>query len=208
MKYFVIIFLLVFAGGFVSAQTDKGNAALSVSGDSLVNGNAEEIIIANLVEHQIALARAKEWKNHPAPIKKKNIQSLPVKKEEAGIGWFPSLIKELGVGAETISRIEIFSLITVLVFAGVAARRGILRYTSKNKQLRSNIQALRLEKSKVKKDTKLKVIRKNLLKSSANLNSVEGSLAQKAKALKIAKGEIILAAKIKSYELSISSSER
>ncbi|MFA6025537.1 MAG: hypothetical protein WC727_03785, partial [Ignavibacteriaceae bacterium] len=76
------------------------------------------------------------------------------------------------------------------------------------KNIRSNIQSIRLEKSISKKETKLKVIRKNLLNSSVNLNVTEGSLARKAKELKIAKGEIILAAKIKSYELSICSSER
>lgn len=204
MKYLqIIIFLFISVFSFTSAQS--GNAAVPDTTSQI--SNTEEISVAEMVEKQIALAQAKQWANRQEPVKQKAVTSLSIK-SQANNDWLASIASQVKLSPEIVTRIGIILFSSLFVFGSVVTRRLVLKHKNKSNKLRSNIQSLRLEKSIVKKETKLKSIRENLLKSSINLNSGEGSLAQKAKELKIAKGEIMLAAKIKSYELSICSNDR
>ena len=206
MRYLqLFIFLLALAFSSAAAQNATPTA---VPDTSLRSSNGEdEINVANLVEQQIAIAQAKQWENKVQPVvQQKNVSSIS--KNEIESNWFVSFVTWLGLSPETLIRIEIILVSALLVFGSVVTRRLVLKRKGNSNKLRSNIQSLRLEKSVVKKETKLKNIRENLLKSSIYLSNAEGSLTQKAKELNIAKGEIILAAKIKSYELSICSNER
>lgn len=204
MKYLlIVIFLFISVFSFTSAQS--GNAAIPDTTSQL--SNTEEISVAEMVEKQIALAQAKQWANRQEPIKQKVVKTVSIKKQ-ANNDWLASIASQVKLSSEIVTRIGIILLSSMFVFGSVVTRRLVLSRKSKANNLRSNIQSLRLEKSIVKKETKLKNVRENLLKSSINLNSAEGSVTQKAKELKIAKGEIMLAAKIKSYELSICSNDR
>jgi len=204
MKYLqIIIFLVISVFSFTFAQS--GSAAIADT--SLQLSNTEELSVADMVEKQIALAQAKQWSNRQESAKQKVVEPLSIK-SKINNDWFASLSTQFNLSEEMVTRIGIILLSSMFVFGSVVTRRLVLKHKSRSNNLRSNIQSLRLEKSIVKKETKLKSIRENLLKSSINLNSGEGSLAQKAKELKIAKGEIMLAAKIKSYELSICSNDR
>lgn len=204
MKYLqIIIFLFISVFSFTSAQS--GNAAVPDTTSQI--SNTEEISVAEMVEKQIAFAQAKQWANRQEPVKQKAVTSLSIK-SQTNNDWIASIASQVKLSPEIVTRIGIIILSSMFVFSSVVTRRLVLSRKNKSNNLRTNIQSLRLEKSIVKKETKLKSIRENLLKSSINLNSGEGSLAQKAKELKIAKGEIMLAAKIKSYELSICSNDR
>jgi len=206
MRY-VKLFIFLFALAFSSAVAQNATST-AVPDTSLQSSNGEnEINVANLVEQQIAIAQAKQWENQEKPVVQKQALSTASATETEN-GWLASSRLQLGLSPEMLTRIEIMFASVMLVFGSVVTRRLVLRRRSKSNNLRSNIQSLRLEKSVVKKETKLKNIRENLIKSSIYLSNAEGSLSQKAKELKIAKGEIILAAKIKSYELSICSNER
>lgn len=203
VKFFIFLFALAFSSAVAQNATPT-----AVPDTSLRSSNGEdEINVANLVEQQIAIAQAKQWENQEKPIVQKQVLSTASATETEN-GWLASSILQLGLSPEMLTRIEIMFAFVMLVFGSLVTRRLVLRRRSKSNNLRSNIQSLRLEKSVVKKETKLKNIRENLIKSSIYLSNAEGSLSQKAKELKIAKGEIILAAKIKSYELSICSNER
>ncbi len=204
MKYLqIIIFLFISVFSFTSAQS--GNAAIPDTTSQL--NNTKEISVAEMVEKQIALAQAKQWANRQEPSKQKAVKKVSIK-NQANSDWLASIASQVKLSPEMVTRIGIILLSSMFVFGSVVTRRLVLSRKSKLNNLRSNIQSLRLEKAIVKKETKLKNVRENLLKSSINLNNAEGSLAQKAKELKIAKGEIMLAAKIKSYELSICSNDR
>lgn len=204
MKYIpIIIFLFITVFSFTSAQS--GNAAISDS--SIQLSATEELSVAEMVEKQIALAQAKQWANRQEPVKQKAVTPVSIK-SKTNNDWLASIASQAKLSPEMVTRIGIILLSSLFVFSSVVTRRLVLKHKNKSNKLRTNIQSLRLEKSIVKKETKLRSIRENLLRSSVNLNSMEGSLAQKAKELKIAKGEIMLAAKIKSYELSICSNDR
>lgn len=208
MRY-LQLFIFLLALVFSSATAQNVNAtSISASDTTLLSSNGEEEVdVASMVDKQIAIAQAKQWENKEKPVvQKQALSSAP--ETETKSDWLAAPLMQLGVSQEMLTRIEIMFASVMLVFGSVVTRRFVLKHKSKSNHLRSNIQSLRLEKSVVKKETKLKNIRENLLKSSIYLSNTEGSLAQKAKELKIAKGEIILAAKIKSYELSICSNER
>jgi len=208
MRY-VQLFIVLLAWVLSSAQAQNVNSISASTSDTTMqsSGGEEEVNVASLVEKQIAIAQAKQWENKVQPVVlKKNVSSIS--KNEIESNWFTSLVTWLGFSSKTLTRVEIILVSAMLVFGSVVTRRLVLKRNGKSNNLRSNIQSLRLEKSVVKKETKLKSVRENLLKSSIHLSYAEGSLTQKAKELKIAKGEIMLAAKIKSYELSICSNER
>ncbi|MDP3150461.1 MAG: hypothetical protein Q8N83_15165 [Ignavibacteria bacterium] len=208
MRY-LQLFIFLLALVFSSATAQSLNAtSVSISDTSMqASSGEEEVDVAGMVDKQIAIAQAKQWENKVQPVvQQKNVSSIS--KNEIESNWFVSFVTWLGLSPETLIRIEIILVSALLVFGSVVTRRLVLKRKGKSNKLRSNIQSLRLEKSVVKKETKLKNIRENLLKSSIYLSNAEGSLTQKAKELNIAKGEIILAAKIKSYELSICSNER
>lgn len=200
----IIIFLLVSVFSFASAQ--NGIAALPDTATQ-TGTTDEEVSVASLVEKQIAMAQAKQWENRQTEVKQKPVAAAPIKNKTKE-NWFTTVSTPFKLSGDTAKSVGIILFSTLLVFGSVITRRLVLKHKNKPTNLRTNIQSMRLEKSVVKKETKLKSIRENLLKSSLNFNSGEGSLTRKAKELKIAKGEIMLAAKIKSYELSVCSSDR
>ena len=85
----------------------------------------------------------------------------------------------------------------------VFIRRKILsRPDKKEKQIKNNIRIIREEGLVKREQPELKSVRSKLLNSPVILNNHGKPLAEVAKELNIAQGEIILAAKIKSYELA------
>lgn len=93
--------------------------------------------------------------------------------------------------------------VTLAAFAFVFIRRLILKRANKPaNDLKNNIKTMRAE-SLIKRDRpQLKLIRSKLVNSPIILNNHGKSLPSVARELNISQGEIILAAKIKSYELA------
>lgn len=211
---FVSLLCTAFAQNAGKTNPPNSKADFAVVDSALQTGNAEdEINIDSLVTAQIAIARAKKWENYIEPVKTNTGLAVSQKIQlERKNNWLMNLSAIVGTDKETTTKAAIILFSSLVAFVVLVIRRLKLRTKSKTKNgtknFRSNILSIRLEKSIPKKETKLKLIRENLLNSSVNFNVTEGSLARKAKELKIAKGEIILAAKIKSYELSICSNER
>lgn len=211
---FISLLCTAFAQNAGKANLPDNKAGFAVVDSALQTGNAEnEINIDSLVTAQIAIARAKKWENYIEPVKTNTGLAVSQKIQlERKNNWLMNLSSIVGMDKETTTKAAIILFSSLVAFVVLIVRRLKLKTKSKTKNgtknIRSNIQSIRLEKSIPKKETKLKLIRENLLNSSVNFNVTEDSLARKAKELKIAKGEIILAAKIKSYELSICSSER
>lgn len=91
----------------------------------------------------------------------------------------------------------------LLAFSFVMVRRMLQGRSKKTgKNLKNNIRILREENVVKREQPELKSVRSKLLNSPVILNNHGKPLAEVAKELNIAQGEIILAAKIKSYELA------
>jgi len=205
----ISIFLLISFLSTVSAQ--NVGIAKSPTLDTTVqaNTNSDEVNIDSLVAAQVAIARAKKWENYIAPEKPKPVLLASEKIESVQKNDWRSIIPNtIGLSEEATMKVGIILFSAMFVFFVVGIRRLILKPKRSTKKLRSNIELMRNEKAVSKKKTKLKGVRENLLNSPVNFSTAEGSLTKRAKELKIAKGEIILAAKIKSFELSVCSNER
>ncbi len=96
----------------------------------------------------------------------------------------------------------------VLLAAGIVSIRRIKLSRKSLKGLKNNINLMREEKIVKPADKKLSQLRSKLKKSTEQLGSLDEAVSLTAKNLNIAKGELMLAAKIKSFELSQSCSPR
>jgi len=90
---------------------------------------------------------------------------------------------------------------SIVIFLVVFIRRvKIENQKSVKKKLKENINLIRTEGSIIKDNPELNLARTKLVNQSSDV--VVSSVSKKAKGLKIGKGEIMLAAKIKSYQLA------
>jgi len=104
---------------------------------------------------------------------------------------------------------EIFVKVIILGFASIITllvvfvRRKIIKrkYLKKN-GLKDNIRLLREEKIVKKADTRLKGVRNKLVNNTISYRSTQTGISEVAKNMNIATGEVLLAAKLKSYELN------
>jgi hypothetical protein len=80
-------------------------------------------------------------------------------------------------------------------------RKKISKKTN-HKVLKGNISSLRTEKPIKRERNELSIIRTNLKKNAVFISPLEKEISKSAKELKIAKGELYLAAELKSLELT------
>ncbi len=145
----------------------------------------DNVDVKAIVKNQISAARAKE--------KEKVSTNTNISTEFAAAN-----VKESGSST-------LFIKLSILVFAGIIATFWVIKRRSdeqkiKNvQQLKKNIKLVREEKFIKEIDPKLKAIRTSLYLNSSNLNPVGKGVSQRAKALQIAKGELLLASRIRLY---------
>ncbi len=98
---------------------------------------------------------------------------------------------------------------SIAAFSFVYIRRKFLKLVLKpDKSLKNNIKTIRGENLIKRERPQLKSIRSKLVNSPVILNNHGKSLPSVARELNISQGEIILAAKIKSYELAKSENNK
>lgn len=197
--------------------------SIAVITDSTVS---DSISISSIVSKQIAEALLKQQQQIPNVIAEKDTakekaEDLNTKKDSLNIAVVPAsnIIKhnpgtELNItktDSENESgidfRVAIFST-AVLLAAGIVSIRRIKLGRKSLKGLKNNINLMREEKIIKPADKKLSQLRSKLKKSTEQLGSLDEAVSLTAKNLNIAKGELMLAAKIKSFELSQSCSPR
>lgn len=157
-------------------------------------GPKEEVIELKTAALSDSIARAEmEKKNIAAAQKIINTPIAAKKKVEDSSNW-----KLLFLGG-----------VALFAFAFVFIRRLIINHAGKaGKNLKNNIRILREEGIKIQEKSSLKSIRSKLINSPVILNNHGKPLAEVAKELNISQGEILLAAKIKSYELAKDKNEK
>ena len=100
-------------------------------------------------------------------------------------------------------KVVIFIGLSVLVFGFVFGRRYLKFSGSKSiKNMKKAINIIRDEKPVSLKNKKLHLLRKKLIDSAGIYSMTDGMVSGKAKELNLGKGELMLAAKIKSVQLS------
>gem|GEM_PF-1113795 len=210
-KQYFLLFIFFFCTAFGQKDESAVNAASGNVVQTDTSGN--NINLDSLVAQQIAIAQTKKW-GVVSETEKPKVETVAAKiiPEVKKANWIENILTVINFNDAVTVKIGIILFAVFFASAFITVRRLKLKRKSSAKQnkggLKSNIQSVRSEMPITKKDVQLKAIRENLQNSSITIGAAEGSLAKKARELKIAKGELMLAAKIKSYELSVCSNER
>lgn len=192
MRSFLILIFFILLSVSVFGE-DKLNTS-----DLAING----IDIRAIVQAQIDSARQRELRGEIksfVSVFNKEQQKKSVQEEPIPI----NVIKEPFQAKEE-SEFKYFLMIgfSVVVLSGVFIRRRFTKSVDDSeKELKENIKTIREESIPAGKKVKTEPVRSELIDSSDSYIS-ENSVSEKAKELKISKGEIYLAAKLKSFQLA------
>ena len=183
---------IIFLSSILFAQT----AAV----DSLTNASLKDSLqISEMIKQQIENAKEKRAAsiNNPENYIKKNAQlqamvsAQPVKQNN-----LKSFLQNLP------NHIKIFVAIAVGILFTIIMRRTLLKLTRKTRQsLRAKIEMLREERVVSQENPKLANSRLQLKDNITVLNATEKEISKAAKDLNIAKGELLLAARLNLLEV-------
>jgi hypothetical protein len=162
----------------------------------------DSINLKAIVQVQIDSAKARDARGE-VKSQINYYESVLAKTSESGIGisWMKLKVDSF-FSSKTNLKLLIIAGFSILVFFTVFIRRTLRRHkVSSRKKLKENISLIRKESKIKKEDPELDFIRSGLI-NEADSNVMVNSISTKAKELRIAKGEIMLAAKIKSFQLA------
>ena len=209
MKLTTTITLLLFLVVMNFAQLDSPDTTGSTMDSTALAMDStiavDSVNIREMVELPIVAAKKKmleEKKSTPQLFVSNKKKVLKGTNDEKSFNIMEKIGELLAKSNEDMARVVLLGGSTFLVFGTVLIRRiKIKKKSIRRKKLVKNINSIREEKVVVKEDPKLKEVRTKL-KSNPEYFSEENSFDETAKELNISKGELLLAAKIKSYELS------
>jgi len=186
------LILLILIYSTLLCSSDKSSSSLTL------NSISDTLKISELVEKQIQSAREKQLQfndnsaGHLISVPDK--EKSEIEQVHKGSGY--SFIQDQPL------HIQLFGICTIAVILFVLIRRSVfilkrkLRHEQKEK-----IQLLREEKITSSLSPKLRHSRKGLRNSEVVIKGSEKNISRAAKDLKIAKGELVLAARLKLFEI-------
>jgi hypothetical protein len=168
--------------------------------DSIISENHQDTLkISELVEKQIISAREKQLQlqfakdntvNKPIPVKEK------IKIDQVNNTSINSFILNQPL------HIQLFGICAIAVILIVLIRRlGFILKRRSSQAQKEKIQMLREEKVRTSPQPKLQFSRRSLRNSELVLKGSEKHISRTAKDLKISKGELVLAARLKLFEV-------
>lgn len=200
----LILIVFIAATAVCSAQDKSGNVLSSADFKPVSAPNTapaqvknDSVNISDMIEKQMALAREKELEKKSAPpaaVKKTVTAAKPEAKK--------TVIIENTKNASVSLNIIIFILGSVLIMFYFIFKNVLFFGRRSNKALKKNIKLLREEKLIIKTKEKKKNPRTKLVEETLQLNSKNMELPQIARERNVSQGEIMLAARIKSYEMA------
>lgn len=211
MKSFITFFVIFFiatklcAGSIDSLKAAAGNLSADSLTSSQISSAPDSINISKLVQMQILAAQKKENEKI-----NKTILNVETKKVEQpnklNVNFLFEVRKIIPLSDIDLLKTMIIFSFSIIVFSAVFIKRKISNKKSKKNKstgLKKNISLMRQEKPiKVGKPDKFKKsVRKKLLISAPAKLSTE-SISKAAKEFQISKGEILLASRIKNFELN------
>lgn len=199
MKKLLLLFLFCSALSIAQSMTVEGNGSLSEKFSHQIN----QTDIAQLIQIQIDSALAM---NERGEIRSSSFIADNMHNEnqiDSAILYVPlteSYERDKLEGS--LNKLIIIVVFSVAVMAGVLIRRIFKPFDSNKKEsFKEKFLALRNEKLLIKEDNQSEELRRRLIKTY-DTDIVGNSLTIKAKELGISQGELMLAAKIKSFQLS------
>ena len=164
----------------------------------------DTVNIGAIVQGQIEAAKQGIMKSSIfMPVNNKQ-SKVEVKKvaEKKKAGFFEGIIQDLNELNKNYANLIIFVFGSLLILGFVVGRRLIKVSAGSKKKMKKAINIIRDEKPVSIQNKKLNEMRKKLSESEGIYDISEETVSGKAKNLKVGKGELILAAKIKAFQLS------
>ncbi|MCX6169933.1 MAG: hypothetical protein NTX65_11365 [Ignavibacteriales bacterium] len=180
----VFCFVLISAS-LLFAQSKSVDSSSTVS---LKDG----VRISDLVQQQINKAKEKQ-----------SIQTVPIVKVVTQSGINQPVNKEIpGFFSSLPLHIKLFFSISIVILLVITFRRAILAFKKRASQiLKNKITMLREEKVVTRTNPKLEEARKKLRNSKSIFDTTDKHISKVAKGLNIAKGELLLASRLKIFEI-------
>ncbi len=221
MRYILFFFLICsfVTSDFGQNKSDTISKIKSISDTSRTTDthtSVDSINIKQIVEGQIRAIKEKQlWKTKKQIIVTalKNETTQPEIKKGLNNIWsnfvqntlapFFAKIQNVIFYSEGISnQLSILGIASLITFLIVIIRRKIINKKPLRKNgLKDSIRLLREERVGNKVDINLKGIRNRLVNNTLTYRNTKAGITKVAKEMNISKGEVLLAAKIKSYEL-------
>ena len=187
----LLLFILIYTT-LLNAQETTLNSISS-------QNNSDTLKISQLVEKQIQSAREKQLQSQLSKdhsVSQSFVVNEKQKDEQVHVVSGYSFIQNQPL------HIQLFGLCTIVVILFVLIRRlGFIIRRKSRTALKEKIQMLREEKITSSPRLKLQNSRRNLQTSDLVLRGSEKQISRTAKDMKIAKGELILAAKLRLFEV-------
>ena len=223
MRYLLsIVFLFVLASAGISqVKKDTLKQVLSAADSTAIlenAGQADSINIKEMVAEQINAIKEKELERPQKVMEiartEPEIKPSPPTKAALSDKWnsllnvsvsplFDKIYNFFSSADDVTIKISILGLASFIALFVVMLRRKIIkRKYLKKDSLKDNIRLLREEKVIKRSDSKLTGIRNSLVNNPLSYKKTQSGISKVAKELNIAKGELLLAAKIKSHELN------
>ena len=194
-----VIYFILFLPLLLNAQVPLEFPAVPKTDVFETTQTSDTIRISDLVQQQIE--KAKEKRSAELQATANIIEEILVT---------PAIVKEVPKSSTSIKEfvgsmplhIRIFILISILIMIFVISRRIVVVFQRKSLRiLKEKIRLLREEKVRSKENPKLKRFRKELKERRLILNYSEKHITKVARDLNIAKGELLLAARLKLFEV-------
>ncbi len=186
-----IIFFLAICSSFLFAQEAQKSSSVLPAQDT--------IKIAELVQQQIEAARMKQTTNAASV---SNFAEKRIEIQVQSVITAPQVRAWSDHFFNAPLHLKIFSLTSIAILLFVFIRRAVLRLNKKRKlTIKQKIAMIREEKVVPRINYKIKKTRKYLKDKHWVFNSSEKHLSKAAKELNIAKGEVLLAARLKLFEV-------
>jgi hypothetical protein len=217
---FIVFSLITFAGSNSPLTAPKVNASKDSIKTNITLVTADSINIRQMVLAQFDAARKKQAQDTVAAADTTTIKSTvqkaavitqavvtlkpkPQKTQwETYFSYIEPAFRAVCVSKEMTIKLSIMGSVSFMAFLFVIVRRKKLNTKKTIKRdNKDGIKLIREERVKDKKDSKLSQIRNKLIGSTSAYNLTNDSVSKNARELNIAKGEIYLAARIKSHEL-------
>ncbi len=202
IKYFITAFLIYFSSFGWAQVTDRLSHSPVDSLNLSSTNNSDSVDILALVEVQVKEAMDRQLKGEIKSsfnffYEEKELIKITPDKENRESSSFAGILKDVAK-----NKFLLLGAFSIFVFSITFIRRGMNHHGNLfKKELEEKIVDVEKENRLVQSNPESDTIRSKLINTSDN-ELVEKSVSAKAKELKIAKGEVILAARLKSYELS------
>ncbi len=208
LRIAVLLSVIIFLSGFACRAAAQSYASAYSSVHTMVDqANGDSVDISQMVQSQIDAARKKEMQEKDMALKQAVVKLKEIPDENPDY-FFVGLRRMIPLSDDALIKLFVLASASAGIFIFVFIKRSSLRKKSGSSKLKNNIKLLREEKISSVKNGKLTEVRNRLTSAPSTYETSNRAVARNARDMQIAKGEIYLAAKIKSHEISRASGRK